>query len=357
MTTDAGGGGYGAPRFDVVLRGYDRRQVDEHVARLQRLVARMRADLEGAGSQPIPVVGGRPRPTPRPRPASGDADRFSDRMESILSSAEEEAAEIRGRARAEEQALRAQLVDLYRQRDAVLAQLARMRGQLEGLLSGPTARLAVPGDAAPRPSPSPRPPARPAPGPSGPGPDAGVPVPPPPAAAPVAPPSPPGPGPAQEPPRPAEARAAERASLRPRSEPEPEPGDLFRPSARPTTDRGVDSPTTVVPGTRPGAGDGERGAGERTTAGAPSADGGSDRTTALPPARPEDPDGAVPAAEGGVEATVQVSAVRPATDGPRDGRPAPRGSTGSEEDTGRDGGDPDAQRDRSNRSPSTSRSG
>jgi len=33
MTTEAGVGG-GVPRFDVVLRGYDRRQVDEHVSRL-----------------------------------------------------------------------------------------------------------------------------------------------------------------------------------------------------------------------------------------------------------------------------------------------------------------------------------
>ena len=32
MTTDAGAAG--VPRFDVVLRGYDRRQVDEHVARI-----------------------------------------------------------------------------------------------------------------------------------------------------------------------------------------------------------------------------------------------------------------------------------------------------------------------------------
>src|SRR6201991_3098913 len=79
MTADVGGPG--APRFDVVLRGYDRRQVDEHVGRLQRVVARMRADLEAARSQPLPVVpppagfgqggplppGARQRPTPRPR--------------------------------------------------------------------------------------------------------------------------------------------------------------------------------------------------------------------------------------------------------------------------------------------------
>jgi hypothetical protein len=177
MTTDAGAPG--APRFDVVLRGYDRRQVDEHVARLQRVLARMRADLEVARSQPIPVVpspsagfpapgqqgppGGRPRPTPRPRPGfppPGESPdmigSFTDRMQSILQAAEEEAAEIRNKARAESRAeqeqVRAQLADLTRQRDALLAELTRMRGQLEGLLAAPTARINVPPrDAAPSP--------------------------------------------------------------------------------------------------------------------------------------------------------------------------------------------------------------
>jgi hypothetical protein len=109
MTSDAGA--LGAPNFDVVLRGYDRKQVDEHVARLQRVMARMRADLEMARSQPIPLVsppggmpstGGQQRPTPRPRPGhapqqGGTPDvvgSFTDRMQSILQAAEEEAAEI-----------------------------------------------------------------------------------------------------------------------------------------------------------------------------------------------------------------------------------------------------------------------
>jgi hypothetical protein len=170
MTTDAGSSG--APRFDVVLRGYDRRQVDEHVARLQRANARMRADLELARSQPIPVVpkqgggypapgqqgppGARPRPTPRPRPGGpvppGESPdmigSFTDRMQSILQAAEDEAAEIRKKAhaaaRAEQETVRAQLADMVRQRDAVLAELTRMRGQLEGLLAAPTARIILP---------------------------------------------------------------------------------------------------------------------------------------------------------------------------------------------------------------------
>src|SRR6476620_11736693 len=138
MTADASGAG--APRFDVVLRGYDRRQVDEHVARLQRVMSRMRADLDLARSQPIPMVAphqggypgqgqppaGRPRPTPRPRPrpgAPGDTPdmigSFTDRMQSILQAAEEEAAEIRNKARAssraESDSVRAELNDLIRQ--------------------------------------------------------------------------------------------------------------------------------------------------------------------------------------------------------------------------------------------------
>jgi hypothetical protein len=214
MTTDAGAPG--APRFDVVLRGYDRRQVDEHVARLQRVIARMRADLELARSQPLPVVaqqgghpapgqqvppGARPRPTPRPRPGGpvppGESPdmigNFTDRMQSILQAAEDEAAEIRKKAhaaaRAEQETVRAQLADMIRQRDAVLAELTRMRGQLEGLLAAPTARITLPpregaptptarqrdGSGAPKPGPAPASPpggpasgTRPAPPPSAP---------------------------------------------------------------------------------------------------------------------------------------------------------------------------------------------
>src|SRR5690242_11220721 len=152
MTADVGGPG--APRFDVVLRGYDRKQVDEHVARLQRVLARMRADLEMARSQPLPLVpppgfgpgpglppppphgpGPRPRRTPGPRGDQGDTiGTFTDRMQNILQAAEEEAAEIRATARAaaraEHESVRAELADLLRQRDALRAEVGRMRGQL-----------------------------------------------------------------------------------------------------------------------------------------------------------------------------------------------------------------------------------
>ena len=175
MTSDGSDRSFGAPRFDVVLRGYDRRQVDEHISRLQRLMGRMRNDLDASRGQPVlptgppTPAGGRMRPTPRPRPdglpATGANDvvgSFTDRMHAILQAAEEEAAEIRGKARAavraeeeraggvrasaraEEEQARRNLADLVRQRDAVLAELTRVRGQLEGLLSGPTTRITLP---------------------------------------------------------------------------------------------------------------------------------------------------------------------------------------------------------------------
>ncbi|MFC5994504.1 hypothetical protein ACFQE5_09810 [Pseudonocardia hispaniensis] len=183
MTADGGDRFLSTPRFDVVLRGYDRRQVDEHVARLQRVLARMRVDLDAVRSQPFPAVPPmpadgrptppgpgqtRPRPTPRPRftspPAAPDKiDDFSDRMQSILQTAEEEAEEIRNRARrsakAEEEAVRAELAELVRQRDEVLGELTRLRGQLEGLLSSPTTRMPVtaPSGESDTPQPGPRP--------------------------------------------------------------------------------------------------------------------------------------------------------------------------------------------------------
>lgn len=188
MTND--GGGSGAPRFDVVLRGYDRRQVDEHVARMQRIIGRMRADLELARSQPLPIVAPaagpidqNSRPAPRPRPHPGDSadvvGTFSDRMQTILSSAEEEAAEIRKKAhasaRSELQAARAEVADLARQRDVMVTELSRLRGQLENMLSGPTTRMApvarngAPSptrrDGRPRPSPTPRSGSQPSPSP------------------------------------------------------------------------------------------------------------------------------------------------------------------------------------------------
>jgi hypothetical protein len=292
----------GEPRFDVVLRGYDRRQVDAYVSRLQRIVAVMRSELGANESGRItdtPSGGTRPRPSPRPRPhPAADAgpdtiDSFTERMQSILQAAEEEAAEIRRQARrsvqADEEGLRRRLGELVRQRNIVLGDLNRLRSQIETMLSGSSARMPLapphgeqpprsgqhPGPGGPPPFPAAVPPrsqptrsapivrqpivSQPVPPPAVPPPAVPPPAVPPPA---VPPPAPTGDRldewPAEEPAAqpwpdaepgaampagaaPAEfgsgaPRSEERSegpdSMRPRSGPAPEPGDLFRPRAQ-----------------------------------------------------------------------------------------------------------------------------
>ena len=160
----------GAPRFNVVIRGYDRRQVDEHLSRLQRRFNVMRRGLDSAHSQAVPaspgMPGARPRPRPEGLPPGGDrpdvVGAFIDRLQAIVQAAEKEAGEIRGKAqaaaraeeeraaaaraaaRAAEETVRTSLAELVRQRDAALADLARVRGQLEALRSGPITRITPP---------------------------------------------------------------------------------------------------------------------------------------------------------------------------------------------------------------------
>ncbi|MGH3569346.1 MAG: hypothetical protein ACRDRH_25645, partial [Pseudonocardia sp.] len=64
-------------------------------------------------------------------------------MQSILRAAEEEAAEIRRQARLSARGddnLRSQVASLVGERNAMLAELTRMRNQLEGLMPPPAAR-------------------------------------------------------------------------------------------------------------------------------------------------------------------------------------------------------------------------
>jgi hypothetical protein len=84
---------YGVPQFDVVLRGYDRRQVDEHISRLQR--------------------------------------------------GQQRAAAARAVDRAAEESVRTSLAELVRQRDAALADLAQARRRFE-TPSDPIARITLP---------------------------------------------------------------------------------------------------------------------------------------------------------------------------------------------------------------------
>jgi syndecan 1 len=149
-----------SPRFDVVVRGYDRRQVDEHIAGLERTIARQRSELQQAresasrAGQPGNGIGDRGRSGPvgaggrqgGPDSAGGLSpdmiSAFTGRLQSILQAAEEEAAEVRNNARnyarKEEEAGRARLAELERRRESLLAELTRVHAQLDGVLSGAT---------------------------------------------------------------------------------------------------------------------------------------------------------------------------------------------------------------------------
>ncbi|WP_433784188.1 DivIVA domain-containing protein [Actinomycetospora sp. CA-101289] len=185
------------PHFDVVLRGYDRRQVDEHVAGLRRMNAQLRAQLavrerrragastgpaiEGALSDTIPEARRSPSPSPRgdgDEGATGGPDMvgaFNDRLRGILQAAEQEAQLVRSKAAesllAEHAESRAALAELRAQRDAVVDELVRLRGRLDEIVSGPARPSSAPPahHGPPRPGGPWRGPARP-PGPPFPGP-------------------------------------------------------------------------------------------------------------------------------------------------------------------------------------------
>ena len=163
------------PRFNVVLRGYDRRQVDEHLSRLHHRFNVLRRRLDSARSQAVRASPGPPgarpprtlHPGPEGLPPGGDrpdvVGAFIDRLQAIVRAAEKEAGEIRGKAQAAaraavraeeeraaaaraaacaaEETVRTSLAELVRQRDAALADLARARGQVEALRSGPSQDL------------------------------------------------------------------------------------------------------------------------------------------------------------------------------------------------------------------------
>ena len=203
------------PHFDVVLRGYDRRQVDEHVAGLRRMNAQLRAQLavrerrrstapeasgssgssgssglEGRVSDTIPEArrapGGDQHETGDAAPGSPDmVGAFNDRLRGILQAAEQEAQLVRSKAAesllAEHAESRAALAELRAQRDAVVDELVRLRGRLDDIVSGPTRPSAAP-PAPPRPGPAgpwrgpARPPGPPHPGHRPPGPYGGPPA-------------------------------------------------------------------------------------------------------------------------------------------------------------------------------------
>lgn len=153
------------PHFDVVLRGYDRRQVDEHVAGLRRMNAQLRAQLavrerrraSSPGTPPSGIEGrlsdtipeSRRTPVPGPREVGADGAEggpdmvgaFNDRLRGILQAAEQEAQLVRSKAAesllAEHAESRAALAELRAQRDAVVDELVRLRGWLDEVVSSP----------------------------------------------------------------------------------------------------------------------------------------------------------------------------------------------------------------------------
>jgi len=168
-----------APRFDVVVRGYDRRQVDEHIAGLERTLARQRTDLEQArgGANGTNGANGTAQArsgaaalfnagTGSSRPTSTDSSggltpemisAFTTRLQSILQAAEEEAEEVRTNARnfarKEEDAGRVRLAEMERRRETMLGDLGRVRSQLDTVLSTASKETPIGGNLPPPPTP------------------------------------------------------------------------------------------------------------------------------------------------------------------------------------------------------------
>lgn len=147
--------------YSITLRGYRPNQVDEYVARLQRVMARLESDLRQARAQSSAVTMPPPPRAAAVRPAlpePGEA-MFTERMEGILRAAEEEAAEIRQSARDAARTAytraRSEVAELVRQRDAVLSELTMLRRQIEGMF--PAAASAHDVEATRTAAPQPRP--------------------------------------------------------------------------------------------------------------------------------------------------------------------------------------------------------
>jgi DivIVA domain-containing protein len=98
------------PQFDMVLRGYDRIEVDEYIAAILEENAALRRELDARAA---------PRPERRPEPAAAPAapqqygvdtpaeDSFGFRAEKLLRLAERESAEMRTRATRDAEAVEA----------------------------------------------------------------------------------------------------------------------------------------------------------------------------------------------------------------------------------------------------------
>ena len=91
------------PHFDMVLRGYDRIEVDEYIEKLLEENAELRRELDERRPPASPPSPSGPRPREEPAPQHYDVDTpaedsFGFRAEKLLRLAEREAAEMRTRA-------------------------------------------------------------------------------------------------------------------------------------------------------------------------------------------------------------------------------------------------------------------
>lgn len=143
------------PHFDMVLRGYDRIEVDEYIEKLLTENAALRRELE---SSPAPQAAPTPRPAAAQQaPASSSyydvdtpaEDSFGFRAEKLLRLAEREAAEMRTRATRDAEAAESsarrraeeQLRAAEREADEIRARATQEAAQLQKQAGQEAARV------------------------------------------------------------------------------------------------------------------------------------------------------------------------------------------------------------------------
>jgi hypothetical protein len=139
----------------MVLRGYDRVEVDQYIAELLRENAALRAELDGRPAQPAgppPAVGTREAAAPGAPHYDVDTpaeDSFGFRAEKLLRLAQREAAEMRTRATREAETVEAnsrrraeeQLHAAQKEADELRTQAAQESARLKKQASQEAARL------------------------------------------------------------------------------------------------------------------------------------------------------------------------------------------------------------------------
>jgi DivIVA domain-containing protein len=156
-----------AEGFDLVLRGYDRHQVDAHLARTAALVTDMQEALAAAGARETALAAELAAVRAELERGRPSFDALGERVSQLLGLAETEADQLRASARAEADETRAsaerdaaqvrsdarrdadelaestrrELADLGRLREDLLGDLAEVRGSLEDVLARSTRRI------------------------------------------------------------------------------------------------------------------------------------------------------------------------------------------------------------------------